>query len=85
MWVEQTKDGQFKFIERYVDPYTEKTRKKSTTLTSNSPQAWKKAQKILDKKLKKHSKITINQISLLVSCIKNGMNIISSMSNVLAF
>ncbi|HCD8473154.1 TPA: site-specific integrase [Enterococcus faecium] len=52
VWVEQTKDGQFKFIERYVDPYTEKTRKKSTTLTSNSPQAWKKAQKILDKKIK---------------------------------
>ena len=62
VWVEQTKDGRFKFIERYVDPYTEKTRKK----------------------LKKHSKITINQISLLVSCIKNGMNIISSMLNVLA-
>ncbi|MDT2752698.1 tyrosine-type recombinase/integrase [Enterococcus thailandicus] len=51
VWVEQTKDGRFKFIERYVDPYTEKSRKKSTTLTSNSPQAWKKAQKILDKKI----------------------------------
>jgi integrase len=52
MWVEQTKDGRFKFIERYKDPYTEKTRKKSTILTSDSPQAWKKAQKILDKKIK---------------------------------
>lgn len=51
MWVEQTKDGRFKFIERYTDPYTEKTRKKSTTLTSESPQAWKKAQKIIDKKI----------------------------------
>lgn len=51
MWVEQTKDGRFKYIERYTDPYTEKTRKKSTTLTSDSPQAWKKAQKILDKKI----------------------------------
>ncbi|EOI57447.1 tyrosine-type recombinase/integrase [Enterococcus gilvus] len=51
MWVEQTKDGRFKYIERYTDPYTEKTRKKSTTLTSESPQAWKKAQKIIDKKI----------------------------------
>ncbi|WP_367378302.1 tyrosine-type recombinase/integrase [Enterococcus gilvus] len=51
MWVEQTKDGRFKYIERYTDPYTEKTRKKSTTLTSDSPQAWKKAQKIIDKKI----------------------------------
>lgn len=51
MWIEQTKDGRFKYIERYTDPYTEKTRKKSTTLTSDSPQAWKKAQKIIDKKI----------------------------------
>lgn len=27
MWIEQTNDGRFKFIERYKDPYTEKTRK----------------------------------------------------------
>ena len=32
MWVEPLKDGRFKFIERYKDPYTEKTRKKSVVL-----------------------------------------------------
>ncbi len=29
MWVEQTKDGRFKFIERYVDPYTQKNTEKN--------------------------------------------------------
>ncbi|MEO1772946.1 tyrosine-type recombinase/integrase [Candidatus Enterococcus ferrettii] len=51
MWNEPTKDGKFKFIERYKDPYTEKIKRKSTIMSSDSAQAWKKAQKILDKKI----------------------------------
>ncbi|MFQ7235203.1 MAG: tyrosine recombinase XerC, partial [Enterococcus hulanensis] len=52
MWAEALKDGRFKFVERYKDPYSEKDRKKSTILTSDSPQAYNKARKILDKKIK---------------------------------
>lgn len=51
MWTEQLKDGRFKYVERYRDPYTEKLKKKSIILTSDSPQAWKKAQKALDEKI----------------------------------
>lgn len=51
MWVEPLKDGRFKFIERYKDPYTEKTRKKSVVLNSQSKQAWNKALSILNDKI----------------------------------
>ena len=51
MWIEKLEDGRFKYIERYKDPYTEKARRISTILTSDSPQAKKKARKILEKKL----------------------------------
>ena len=52
MWVEELPNNKFKYFERYTDPYTEKTRRVSTTLTSNSAQAQKKAKKILDDKIK---------------------------------
>ena len=52
MWIETLPNGKYKFIERYKDPYTEKMRKKSIILTSNSPQATKKAIKLLDKKIR---------------------------------
>lgn len=51
MWMEQLKDGRFKYIERYKDPYTEKTRKKSVILNSQSKQAWNKALNILNDKI----------------------------------
>lgn len=51
MWIEKLEDGRFKYIERYKDPYTEKTRRVSTVLTSDSLQAKKKAGKILEEKL----------------------------------
>ncbi|MBO6419908.1 tyrosine-type recombinase/integrase [Enterococcus gallinarum] len=51
MWIETLPNGKFKYIERYKDPYTEKMRKKSVILTSNSPQATKKARKLLEKKI----------------------------------
>ncbi|MGF1957245.1 tyrosine-type recombinase/integrase [Enterococcus casseliflavus] len=51
MWSEPLGNGRYKFIERYKDPYTEKWKKTSTVLTSDSSRAWKNAQKILDKKI----------------------------------
>lgn len=58
--MEELKDGKFKYVERYVDPMTEKYKKVSVTLTSSSRVAWNKAQRELntriDKKLKKVNK-----------------------------
>lgn len=63
MWIEKLSDGRFKYIERYVDPYTEKQKRMSTILTSESPQAIKKATKILDdsisKKIKKSGQVNM--------------------------
>lgn len=53
MWIETLADGRFKYIERYKDPYTEKYKRKSVILTSDSKQAQKKAQKLLDEKIGK--------------------------------
>lgn len=51
--METLPDGRFKYIERYKDPYTEKYKRKSIILTSDSKQAQKKAQKLLDEKIGK--------------------------------
>lgn len=57
MWIETVKDKQgntaYKFVERYEHPYTGKTHKVSVTLDSQSPQAKKKATKILQEKIDK--------------------------------
>lgn len=53
MWVEAKKDNKYKFVERYQDAYTEKEHKVSVTLNSQSPQAHKKALKILTAKIEK--------------------------------
>lgn len=56
MWMEELANGKYKYFERYIDPYTEKTKKVSITLTSQSNQAKKEANRILmtkiDEKLK---------------------------------
>lgn len=57
MWVSQV-NNKYKYSERFIDPYTEKSRVKSVTLSSQSPQAWKKAQKILTSKIK----IELNEV-----------------------
>lgn len=51
MWVEQVGIKKFKYTERYIDPLTEKKRKVSVTLSSNSRQAWNQANMILTKKI----------------------------------
>lgn len=69
MWIEEQPNGKFKYIERYTDPYTEKYKKVSTTLTSDSRRAWNEAQRTLnnkiDEKLKKakQSDVTFAEIT----------------------
>ncbi|WP_035053193.1 tyrosine-type recombinase/integrase [Carnobacterium pleistocenium] len=53
MWVQETKDGNFQYFERYKDPYTQNYKTKSVRLITDSSQSRKKAQKILDKKIAK--------------------------------
>lgn len=53
MWIEELKDGRFKYFERYTDPYTGKYRRTSTILTSKSSRAQKQAKNILDEKIDK--------------------------------
>ena len=56
MWVVPLDNGKFKFVERYEDELTGKSRTVTTTLTSQSPQAHKKAAGILNKKITKNKK-----------------------------
>lgn len=51
MWIAEMKEDRFQYFERYKDPYSEKNKTKSTILTNNSPQACKKAQRVLDIKI----------------------------------
>lgn len=51
MWVEQTKQGKYKFIERYTDPLTGKYRRVSVVLDKNTAQSRKQAQKALAEKI----------------------------------
>lgn len=53
MWVEMTKEGRYKFSERYEDPMTGKQKKVSITLEKDSRQARKEAEQILAEKIKK--------------------------------
>lgn len=53
MWVEPLRNGKYKFVERYYDEKLGTDRKVSTTLNSDSPQAWKKATQMLNKKIEK--------------------------------
>jgi len=51
MWIEELPSGKYKYNERYKDPYTEKYRRVSITLTSKSNQAKKKAMMELQSKI----------------------------------
>lgn len=53
MWIEELPNSKFKYSERYVDPYSEKLRKVSITLTSKSNQAKKQATLELQEKIEK--------------------------------
>lgn len=53
MWVEETKNGKYKFVERYEDYLTGQTKKVSVTMEKNTAQTRKIAQKALDEKINK--------------------------------
>lgn len=53
MWMEVTPTGKYKFVERYRDPYTEKEKKVSVTLSSKSRVAQKQAQRELNEIIEK--------------------------------
>ena len=53
MWIEELPNGKYKYSERYIDPYTEKSRKVSITLNSKSNQAKKQATVELQEKINK--------------------------------
>ena len=52
MWVEQTKNGKYKFIERYEDYLTGKQKRVSVTLDRNTAQSRKTAERTLAEKIK---------------------------------
>ena len=51
MWVEETKKGKYKYIERYTDPLTGKYRRVSIVLDKNTAQARKQAQAALQERI----------------------------------
>ena len=51
MWIEELPNGKYKFFERYKDPYTEKLKRVSVTLSSGTSRAKKEAQKLLDERI----------------------------------
>lgn len=51
MWMEELPNGKCKYFERYKDPYTEKLKRVSVTLTSKSNQAKKQAMMELQEKI----------------------------------
>lgn len=53
MWIETLDNGKFKYFERYIDPYSEKQKRVSITMLSDSKQAQKKATKLLAEKIDK--------------------------------
>lgn len=53
MWVEELKNGKYKFVERYEDYLTGKTRKASVTLNKNTAATRKQAQAAIAAKIEK--------------------------------
>lgn len=68
MWIEKLPDGKFKYTERYVDPYSNKTKKVSKVLKKDTPQAQTQARKLLNEKInkkikkRKDSSLTITEL-----------------------
>ena len=54
MWIEETKNGKYKFCERYTDYVTGKKKRVSVTMDKNTPKNRKLALDMLNKKIKNH-------------------------------
>ena len=52
MWVEKRSKNNFKFVEQYKDPLTEKPRRVSITLSKNTAHTRKEAQAALEAKIR---------------------------------
>ncbi len=65
MWMEELANGKYKYIERYIDPLTKKSKKTSLTMTSKSRQAHNEASRILTKRVEEleKDKKTIHDIT----------------------
>jgi integrase len=59
VWIEETKNGKFKAVERYEDYLTGKQKKVSVTIEKNTAQSRKLAQAALNEKIKERQLITV--------------------------
>lgn len=64
MWIEETKNGKFKFVERYTDYITGKQKKISVTLDKNTPKNRKLALEMLNKKMQSNVPATQKELTL---------------------
>ena len=64
MWIEETKNGKFKFVERYTDYITGKQKKVSVTMDKNTPKNRKLAIELLNKKIKKNRPVEQKELTL---------------------
>lgn len=64
MWIEETKNGKFKFVERYTDYITGKTKRVSVTMDKNTPKNKKLAIEMLNKKIKNNAPIEQKELTL---------------------
>lgn len=68
MWIEEVGPKKYRYYERYLDPYTQKQKRVSVTLTSKSNQAKKQAMMELQEKIdnkvlaNQQKKITLRQL-----------------------
>lgn len=65
MWIEELKNGKYKFVERYEDYLTGKQKKVSVTLDKNTAQTRKRAQKLLNERIAAAQEVTeIDELTL---------------------
>ncbi|XJS09893.1 hypothetical protein ACF3NG_07020 [Aerococcaceae bacterium WGS1372] len=56
MWIEKLDNGKYKFVERYEDEATGKSKRVSVTMTKKTKEAQAEAFEILQSKMKKNEK-----------------------------
>lgn len=60
MWIKKLDKGKYKYIERYIDPYTEKEKRVSVTLKGKSISTQNEARNILENKIKEKTNTVTN-------------------------
>ena len=53
MWIVKTKQGNYKFVDNFKNPLTNKYQEVSVTFGKNNNQVRKKAQMLIDEKIRK--------------------------------